>query len=78
MTEYRAHTVGNDGYLIKYRAFSSDCDEHAVEWAKQLIEDDPIELWSGARLVKRLTVANKRTDPVAHQLSEGRLVPKSG
>ncbi len=54
MTRYQAYLVGSDGSFAHCRAFTCDTDEHAIEWAKQLIEGRPVELWSGARVVKRL------------------------
>ncbi len=35
------------------RTFVCDTDEKAIVWAQ--MEDRPIELWSGARIVKRLS-----------------------
>jgi hypothetical protein len=55
MTRYQAYFIGFDGQFLHYRAFACDRDEHAVEWAKQLMDRWPVELWSGARLVKRLS-----------------------
>ena len=56
MTRYQAYFVGSDGHFAHCRAFKCDTDEHAIEWAKQLIDGRLIELWSGARVVKRLAL----------------------
>ena len=55
MTRYQAYFIGWDGQFMHYRAFACDTDEHAVEWAKQLMDQWPVELWSGARMVRRLS-----------------------
>ena len=55
MTRYQAYFIGWDGQFMHYRAFACGTDEHAVEWAKQLMDQWPVELWSGARMVKRLS-----------------------
>jgi hypothetical protein len=55
MIEYRAYTVGDDGHFVGCRAFTSSNDADATVWAKQLIDGHDIELWSGERLVVRLT-----------------------
>ena len=54
MKEYRACTVGQDGYFIRYRAFKCAEDAEALVWAKQLVDGYPIELWSGERFIARL------------------------
>jgi hypothetical protein len=61
MTDYRAFKMGPDGHLAAAsRNFVCDNDEHAIEWAKQLFEDQPIELRSDDRLVKHLPSAGCR------------------
>jgi len=52
VAKYRIVAVAEDRLLV--RNFTCDSDEHAVEWAKQLIENHPIELWNHERLVIRL------------------------
>jgi len=54
MKEYRACTVGQDGYFIRYRAFKCAEDAEALVWAKQLVDGYAIELWSGERFIARL------------------------
>jgi hypothetical protein len=54
MADYHVCTAGDDGNFINTRAFSCDNDPDAIEWAKQLVDGDDIELWSGARLIVRL------------------------
>jgi hypothetical protein len=77
MTDYRAFKIGPDGHFAASRAFVCDSDEHAIEWAKQLQEDRPIELWSNDRLVKRLSApVAKHRNTVSHEIHEGRMIPK--
>jgi hypothetical protein len=56
MTEYRAYLVGDDGHFMNCRAFICDNDTDATIWAKQLVDDCDVELWSGARLVTRINL----------------------
>jgi hypothetical protein len=55
MARYEAYIVGSDGDFMHRRVFACDTDEHAVEWAKQLVDRRVVELRSGARVVKRLS-----------------------
>ena len=75
MADYRAFFVGVDGHFQGFRALVCDTDENAVIWAEQLLEDQPIELWSGPRLVKRLSPRENR-GAISQEVHEGRLVPK--
>jgi hypothetical protein len=52
LTDYRVFFVGADGHFEGSRTFLCDTDETAIAWAR--LEDRPLELWSGARLVKCL------------------------
>jgi hypothetical protein len=54
MPNYRIVTVDQAGNLGRHRAFVSENDDDAIVWAKQLLDDAPVELWSGARFVTRL------------------------
>jgi hypothetical protein len=54
VAEYRAYTVGRDGHFIGYQPLVCADDYEAIEKARRLVEGHDIELWSGARLVKRL------------------------
>jgi hypothetical protein len=54
MIEYRAYLVDNNGHMSNYRAFKSVNDAEAAVWAKQLVDDHDVELWSGSRFVVRL------------------------
>lgn len=47
MAEYRAFTVGPEGHF-------SGFDAEAIEKAKRLAREAPVELWCKARLVTRL------------------------
>jgi len=75
MPEYRAYTVGNDGHFIGYEPMVCANDDEALEKAKRLAENYPVELWRGATLVNRLDGQTKKT-PVTHEIHGGRMVPK--
>jgi hypothetical protein len=51
---YRAYFVNSDGHFERFRAFVCDTDENAIVWAKQLMDQQPVELWSGTRMVTSL------------------------
>jgi hypothetical protein len=55
VAKYRAYVVGADGHFISFRAFACDSDADATTWAKQLVDGHDIELWSGPRLVIRIS-----------------------
>jgi hypothetical protein len=55
MVEYRAYTVDADGHFIGFEPLVCRDDEEAVAKAERLIDGHDIELWSGARLVIRLS-----------------------
>jgi hypothetical protein len=57
MTEYKAYFVDDDGHFVGFRGFVCENDAHAEVWAKQLLDGQAIELWSGERLVTRLMPA---------------------
>jgi hypothetical protein len=44
-------------------------------WAKQMVGEQPAELWSGTRLVQRLSSPDEK-QAVSHEIHEGRLVRK--
>jgi hypothetical protein len=45
--------IGHDGHIVTFRAFVCDSDADATVWAKQLVDDHDVELWSGDRFVTR-------------------------
>ena len=73
MVEYRV--IGSDGHVKSPRAFVCDTDENAIMWAKQMVGEQPADLWSGARLVQRLPPTDEK-QAVSHEIHEGRLVLK--
>ncbi len=54
MADYRAYTIGHDGHFSDHQARSCDEDRAAIEWAMQLVTDNAIELWCGARFIAKL------------------------
>jgi hypothetical protein len=77
MADYRAYMIGPDGHFAGSRGFVCDSDEHAIEWARQLLGDQPIELWSGERLIKCLPlICSAGQNAVSHEIHKGQLIPK--
>jgi hypothetical protein len=72
MKDYRAFTIGPDGHIDGSHAYSCANDEDAIVWAEQWLEASPIEVWSGERLVRRLTSAR------AGQTAIGTRGPRDG
>jgi len=54
MPEYRAYMVGPDGHFIGYEPLKCADDGEAIEKAKRLAGQYPVELWSGPMLVSSL------------------------
>jgi hypothetical protein len=52
MSAYRVYVIGQDGHFVS--KFVCDTDSDATVWAKQLLDDNDVELWNGYRLVIRL------------------------
>jgi hypothetical protein len=75
VTDYRVDLVGSDGHFESSRTFVCDTDKNAVVWAKQMVGQQPAELWSGTRLVERLSPPAEK-QAASHEVHEGRLVPK--
>jgi hypothetical protein len=76
MVEYRAYIVGDDGHFIGFEPLVCVDDGEAIEKAKCLIGKHPIEIWSGDRLVKRLSAQVKGGNAISHDVIDGRMVPK--
>jgi hypothetical protein len=76
MADYRAYLVGADGHFVSYRAFVCDNDSDATVWAKQLVDGDEVELWSGERFVTRPGVKSEPRRAISHEYIDGRMVPK--
>jgi hypothetical protein len=74
MADYRAYLVGADGHFVSYRAFVCDNDSDATVWAKQLVDGDEVELWSGERFVTRLGVKSEPRRAISHEIIDGRMV----
>jgi hypothetical protein len=55
MAEYRAYFVGSDEHFTGYAAIVCRDDKEAIEQAKEFLDDHSIELWCGARLVRRIS-----------------------
>jgi hypothetical protein len=57
MGEYRAYTVDADGHFIGFEPLKCTNDAEAIEKAKRLVHRHDVELWSGERLVIRISPA---------------------
>lgn len=75
MTDYRVDLIGLHGHIEASRSFVCDTDENAIVWAKQMVGQQPAELWSGARRVECLSPPDEK-QAVSHEVHEGRMVPK--
>jgi hypothetical protein len=76
VSAYRAYVIAKDGHFSSFRAFACDTDADATTWARQLLDDHDIELWSGDRFVTRLNSTGKR-GAVSYEVIDGRMVPKA-
>ena len=74
VSEYRIYVIGEDGNAVILRAFVCDNDADATIWAKQLIDRQDVELWSGNRFVTRVESTAKR-DAISYEI-DGLSVPK--
>jgi hypothetical protein len=55
MVDYRVYRVGSDGHFVGYEPLICRDDAEAIEKAKRLVDGHDIELWSGPRLVIRVS-----------------------
>jgi hypothetical protein len=55
VADYRAFTVGPDGHFKDFKPLICAGDAEAIAQAKRLVEGYDVELWSGDRLVIRLS-----------------------
>ena len=60
MNEYRAYIVDGDGHFASCRAFRCADDTEAVTRARQLVDGQDVELWSGERFIVRLRSDDRR------------------
>jgi hypothetical protein len=67
--------LGKTAIFIGFEPLKCASDAEAIEKAKRLVHGHEVELWSGERLVVRLTARNK-PGAVTHEVKSGRLVPK--
>ena len=75
MAEYRAYTVADDGHFDGFEPLICDNDDDALAKARGLLDGKDIELWSGERLVIRLT--GRKSPPLfTHEIKDGGMMPK--
>jgi hypothetical protein len=55
MPVYRARLMDTDDHIELAWVFEADCDEQALEIAKQYVDRCDVELWDGERKVAYLT-----------------------
>jgi hypothetical protein len=72
MSDYHIVTLASDGQSSA-RHFACDNDGDAIVWAEQQLDQRPLELWAGERLVRRLSPDNPNR-AVTFKITEGRLV----
>jgi hypothetical protein len=51
MHGYRAYVIGPDGHITDRIDLICESEADAIERAKQLVGEHPIELWDGARKI---------------------------
>jgi hypothetical protein len=56
LNKYRAYTLAQDGQFIGYEPMICADDTEAIEKARRLASNNPVELWCGTRIVARLEV----------------------
>jgi hypothetical protein len=54
MAVYRAYLMDCEGHITAAEVIEADCDERALEIAKQYVDGHDVELWDGARKVAHL------------------------
>jgi hypothetical protein len=74
MPEYRAYMVGSEGSFVGYEPLICADDGEAIEKAKRLAGQYPVELWSGPMLVSSLPKQPARA--VTHEIHEACMVSK--
>jgi hypothetical protein len=55
MVDYRVYRVGADGHFVGYEPLTCLDDAEAIQKAQRLVDGHDIELWSGPRLVIRIS-----------------------
>jgi hypothetical protein len=58
MLGYRLYILDDAGHIVKAIEATYETDAQAIEWAKQQVDENDLELWTGARVVAELA---KRT-----------------
>jgi hypothetical protein len=74
MPEYRAYIVGPDGRFIGYEPLICANDSYAIEKAKHLACQYPVELWSGPMLISSLP--KQPAGAMPHEIHDGCMVHK--
>jgi hypothetical protein len=64
MAEYRAFFVGNGGHFAGFEPLVCADDAEAIEKAERLVDGHDVELWSGPRLVARISHPKKKLPPL--------------
>ena len=74
MPEYRAYMIGHEGHFVGYEPLVCADDGEAIEKAKLLSRQHPVELWCGPRLV--ISIPKYLFEAVTHEVHEGCMVRK--
>jgi hypothetical protein len=64
MRKYKVCVLREDGYVISRVNLFCDGVEQAKEWAKGLVDANPIELWEGSTRIERFDPDALRGSPV--------------
>jgi hypothetical protein len=55
VADFRAYIIGHDGHINEFEPLICADDAEAIAGAKRLVDGHDVELWSGERLVIRLS-----------------------
>jgi hypothetical protein len=76
MADYRAYIIGTVGQFYKAMAIDCDCDEEAVERAKQFVDGHDVELWEHGRKVAAFQhKCEEFRRAITYEIRDGRMIP---
>ena len=58
MTDYRLYLLDIEGHIRRAVDLECEDDGEAVETARRQVKDAPMELWQGARVVRKFDAAD--------------------
>jgi hypothetical protein len=67
MIHYRVYLVGSDGHFETAIDLLCNCDAHAIERTRQLVDGHDLELWQGIRQIARFAALERRISSTVHR-----------